>query len=73
MMHARLRELLPLQRGLVFGVLTQVPVRARLLDLFRQDERDFVIQAFDFGLELLFERFDHTWDTNRRTAQPASF
>ena len=59
-MHARLRELLALERGLVFGVLAQVAVCARLFDLFRQNERDFVIQAFDFGLELLFERFDHT-------------
>ena len=60
MMYARLRELLPLEGRLVFGVLTQVAVRARLLDLFRQHKRDFVIQAFDFGLELLLESFDHT-------------
>ena len=59
-MHARLGELLPLERGLVFGVLAQVTVGARLLDFLRQDKRDFVIQAFDFGLEPLFERFDHT-------------
>ena len=59
MMHPGLRELLPLERGLVLGVLPQIPVGARLLDLLGQDKRDLVIQAFDFCLELLLEPFNH--------------
>ena len=61
MMDARLRELLALERGLVFGVLAQIAVSACLLDLFRQHERDLVIQALDFRLQFLLQCFDHCW------------
>src|SRR5438477_9311618 len=61
MVHARLRELLALERGLVFGVLAQIAVSARFLDLLRYHKRDLVVQALDFGLEFLLEAFDHGW------------
>ena len=43
-----LRELLPLQGGLYSEFSAQIAVRASLLDLLRQHERDFVIQTLDF-------------------------
>jgi ATP-binding protein involved in chromosome partitioning len=60
MMDARLGELLPLERRLVFGVLAQIAVGARFLDLLGQHKGDLVIEPLDFGLQFLFESFDHT-------------
>jgi hypothetical protein len=52
-------ELLPLECGFVLGVLTQVAVRARPLDLLREHEVDLVVQALHFRLQLLLELVDH--------------
>jgi hypothetical protein len=57
---ARLSELLALEGCLVFRVLPQVAVRARLLDLFWKDEVDLVVETLDFGLQLLLEFVDHS-------------
>ena len=37
----------------------QVPVLPRLIDLFRQDEVQLVIEPLDFSVQLLLQLFNH--------------
>ena len=53
-------ELLALQRRLEFGVLPQIPMGAGLLDFLGEDEVQLVIEPFDFVVQFLLERVEHS-------------
>lgn len=68
----RLDELLPLERGLVFAVLSQVSELHGFADLVGKDDVKLVLELFRFGAELLLECLEHMQPTSlQKVERPA--